>query len=89
MLGERKKKKIKNYRIRKGRNMKNENLHSNHLNSDKPVFITNKKGEIIEVNDAFCNTLGIKRSDIIGNILQESNILTSDSQKKAMHRQRS
>ena len=36
------------------------------IDSDEPYFVTNKKGEIIEVSNAFCNKLGIPKRDLFG-----------------------
>ena len=41
--------------------------YSFYLGSDEPVFITNRKGELIDVNDAFCEKLGLSKNEILRN----------------------
>jgi len=57
------------------------------LDTDKPAFVTDKKGRIINVNDAFLKQLGFQQDEIVGTVLQESSFLTKDAQKQVMRRQ--
>jgi len=74
---------------RKNRMIKNqgEDSHSSYLNSPDPVFITNKNGAIIDVNDIFCELIGCDKKEILGVPIQEMNFLTQNSRKQAMYRQ--
>ena len=65
----------------------NDQPYSMYLDSDEPVFILNKKGELINVNDAFCKKLGLLKKDILGSNLQESSFLTQGSQRQVSYRQ--
>jgi PAS domain S-box-containing protein len=58
-----------------------------YLDSDEPVFIVNKKGELVDVNDVFCKKIGFNKKDIVGTAFQESVFLTQDSRKQMMYRQ--
>ena len=49
-------------------------------------FVTNKKGELIEVSDLFCKKLGCVKDDILGLALEDTGLLTEESRKKMMYR---
>ena len=63
------------------------NSHASDFSNDKPIFIMDKTGKIIDVNEAFCEQLGLTKKEILGNILQDSDFLTHNSRKQAMYRQ--
>ena len=47
-------------------------------------FVTNKKGELIEISDLFCKKVGCVREDILGVSLDDTGLLTEESRKKVM-----
>ena len=49
-------------------------------------FVTNKKGELIEVSDLFCKKLGCVKDDILGLALEDIGLLTEESRKKILYR---
>ncbi len=49
-------------------------------------FVTNKKGELIEISDLFCKKVGCVREDILGVSLEDIGLLTEESRKKVMYR---
>jgi PAS domain S-box-containing protein len=63
-----------------------ERFSSLHFNSHDPVFIIDRKGEFIDVNDAFCKKLGLSKKEIIGTRIGEANFLTESGRKEAMYR---
>jgi len=67
-------------------NATDEEFISNYLNSPKPVFIINKKGQISDVNDAFCQTVGVKSKDIVGRNFSDLYFLTDDAKKQMRYR---
>jgi PAS domain S-box-containing protein len=64
----------------------NEKSYSCYLDSDKPVFITDRKGELISVNDAFCEILGVSRREITGLPFVDTGLLTKDAREQSMQR---
>ena len=60
-----------------------ENLFSVYLKSGRPVFIVNRKGNITDVNDAFCKKIGIKSDDIVGRNIENVSFLTDEARKNA------
>ena len=65
---------------------RNTNAHSRYLDTMDPVFVLNKKGEIIAVNNEFCQTIGRSKEELIGVHIGDANFLTDDSRKKANYR---
>lgn len=63
-----------------------ESLASLYLNSHDPVFITDKKGEIIGVNNAFCQKIGRSKEEILRMNIWEASFLTEKARKKALYR---
>ncbi|GAG47362.1 unnamed protein product, partial [marine sediment metagenome] len=57
-----------------------------YLNEKNFSFVTNKKGELIEVSDLFCKKLGCVKDDILGLTLEDTGLLTEESRKKMMYR---
>ena len=49
-------------------------------------FITNKKGEIIDVSDAFCQRVGRPKEELLGVALEDTGLLTEESRKKILYR---
>jgi PAS domain S-box-containing protein len=49
-------------------------------------FITNKKGEIIDVSDAFCQKIGFLKEELLGVALEDTGLLTEESRKKILYR---
>ncbi|MCJ7698173.1 MAG: PAS domain S-box protein, partial [Thermoplasmata archaeon] len=49
-------------------------------------FITNKKGEIIDVSDAFCQKVGFLKEELLGVALEDTGLLTEESRKKILYR---
>ena len=60
-----------------------EDLLSNYLNSSNPVFVINRKGEFTDVNDAFCQKIGIKSENVLGRNIGDVSFLTEESRKEA------
>lgn len=48
-----------------------------------PSFLLNRKGEIVAVNNAFCQLVGWTTEDLVGMRFQDSSLLTPESRKKA------
>jgi len=65
---------------------RNANAHSRYLNTMDPVFVLNKKGEIIAVNNAFCQTIGRAKEEIVGLNIGDAYFLTEGARKKANYR---
>ncbi len=63
-----------------------ERYNSFNIDSHDPVFVINRKGELIDVNEAFCEELGVSRGEILGINIGEASFLTDESRKKAMYR---
>jgi len=63
-----------------------EKTYSFYLTSRNPAFITNKKGELIDVNESFSKKLGFTKEEIVGVSLQEASFLTEEARKQAMYR---
>ena len=63
-----------------------ENSSSYNLDSPDPVFIINKQGEFIAANNAFCQTIGRSKVEILGKNIGEAIFLTQSARKKAMYR---
>ena len=40
--------------------------HASNFNDDKPIFIIDKFGKIIDVNEAFCEQSGLAKKEILG-----------------------
>ena len=47
-----------------------------YLNHHNPIFVINKKGKLIDANDAFCQKLGCTKDDLLGLTLEETGLLT-------------
>ncbi|RLF32958.1 MAG: hypothetical protein DRN08_06045, partial [Thermoplasmata archaeon] len=79
-------------RMRKNNHHNNVNVidtddeYNTFLNSRKPVFITNKRGEFIDVNEAFCKQIGYAKDELLGLPLEETFFLTEDARKTVMYR---
>ncbi len=58
-------------------------MNLSQLDPLEPSFILNRKGEIVAVNNAFCQLVGWAREDLIGMRFQDSSLLTPESRKKA------
>ena len=58
-------------------------IHSSsfYLNSDKPVFITNKNGELVSVNNVFCEKLGCIKKEILGMPLEDTGFFVQGVQQ--------
>ena len=63
-----------------------ESSASFYLNNRDPVFIINKKGEFINANNAFCQTIGRSKEEILGINIGEASFLTESARKKAKYR---
>jgi len=63
-----------------------ENIDSFYLNTSNPVFILSRKGEFSEVNNAFCQKIGLSKHEILGTHIGDAVFLTESARKKAMHR---
>ena len=63
-----------------------ENTKSFYLNTSNPVFIISRKGKISEVNNAFCQKIGLSKHEILGTHIGDAVFLTKDARKKAMQR---
>jgi PAS domain S-box-containing protein len=59
---------------------------SNNSNSNAPVFILNKNGEFIAVNNAFCQIIGRPENEILGINIGDARFLTQSARKKARYR---
>jgi len=62
------------------------NTPSIYLNSSNPVFILNKHGDFIAVNNPFCQILGRSKDEILGINIGDASFLTKSSRKKARYR---
>ncbi len=49
-------------------------------------FITNKKGEFIDVSDAFCQKVGFLKEELLGVAWEDTGLLTEESRKKILFR---
>lgn len=63
-----------------------ENLASLYLNSRLPVFIIDRDGKFIDVNNAFCEKIGRTKEEILRLNIEEANFLTKNACEKALLR---
>jgi len=63
-----------------------ESLSSFYLSSRDPVFIIDKKGEFIGVNNAFCQKFGLTKEEILRVNIWEASFLTNKAREKALFR---
>jgi PAS domain S-box-containing protein len=70
--------------ITNGRDKQTNDAFSYHLSNLQ--FIINKKGEIIDISDAFCSRVGRQKEDLIGMSLEDTGLLTEESRKTFMVR---
>jgi len=57
-----------------------------HLDNQSLSFITNRKGQLTQVSDIFCQQLGCTKKEILGLTLEDTGLLTEESRKKIMYR---
>jgi len=64
----------------------NKKSPSININSHNPVFILNKHGDFIAVNNAFCQIIGRQENEIVGINIGDASFLTKSARKKARYR---
>ncbi|MEA2055946.1 MAG: PAS domain S-box protein, partial [Candidatus Thermoplasmatota archaeon] len=57
-----------------------------YMDSSNPVFIIDKKGRFLDINNAFCEKFGIFKNKILGMPVNEAGFLTENGRKREMHR---
>ena len=62
------------------------NSPSSYINGPNPVFVINKHGEFIAVNNAFCQIIGRSKEEILGINIGDASFLTTSARKKARYR---
>ena len=62
----------------------NEN-DSFYMDNNIPAFITNRKGEIVDANDVFCQKIKCVKDEILGLTIEDTGLLTEESSKNAMY----
>ena len=67
-----------------GSDSENQDLPSYDTNALR--FIVNKKGGLIDISDAFCQLIGRKKEELLGEPFEETGILTEESRKKMIYR---
>ncbi|MBU1941165.1 MAG: PAS domain-containing protein, partial [Candidatus Thermoplasmatota archaeon] len=60
--------------------------HRHQQRTTPPELITNKKGEITDVNQAFCTLFHIQKEHLIGHALEDLDFITPESRKTIMLR---
>ena len=63
---------------------KDDENDSFHENSHTPSFVIDKKGRLLDVNNAFCQKLGCNKDEVLGLKLKDTGLLTEESRKKMM-----